>query len=313
MAENLNPDAPGCLFTMDLEGLEKFVSEKEGALNVIEQLRGGVKGRWTYDQIRNFVFALIKPERNRVFQTYKIPAISTQIATEPVAFTVFRARRLESSGEWFKSTNDLGSRAEAETIHFGRCHKPGAPVFYGSLFSETVLSEIEVELGDQIVISEFQIEQDIVALPVGELDYFRRSKQTYLGAEIEESSKPFEDALEAIDSNVIPLLVDAFLADEFIAPAKSNTDYKITSAFADIVFNEFKENAEVEAIVFPSVAFRGGVNFAIRPETEKKKMKLIDAQIVEITEALGYGIFGHRKLGKLKSIANGQLEWQKID
>lgn len=212
-----------------------------------------------------------------------------------------------------QKTDDLGSRTAAETKDFGRCHKPGAPVFYGSLFSETVLSEIEVELGDQVVISEFQIEQDIVALPVGELDYFRRGRQTYLGAKIDESSKPFEDALEAIDRNVVPLLIDAFLADEFIAPARSNTDYKITSAFSDIIFNEFVENAKVEAVVYPSVAFRGGVNFAIRPETEKEKMKLIGAQIIEISEALGYGIFGYRKLGKLESITNGQLGWQKID
>lgn len=306
-------DNSGCVHTVDLMGLSQFVSEKEGALNVIEQLRGGVKGRWTFEQVRNFVFALITPEENRIYQTYKIPALSTKIATVPVAFTVFRARRLVSAEKWFKRANELGSPTVAEAKKFSRCHKPSDPVFYGSLFLETVLSEIEVELGDHVVISEFQFQQDIVALPVGELDYFRRTKQTYLGAKTEESSKPFEKALEAIDRNIVPLLIDAFLAEEFIKPAVNDTDYKITSAFSDIIFNEFGINHEIDAIVYPSVAFRGGVNFAVRPESERKKMKLINAQVVEITEALGYGIFGRKELGKLKSIANGQLEWQKID
>ncbi len=302
-----------CVHTVDLLGLSQFVLEKEGALNIIEQLRGGVKARWKYQQVRNFVNALIKPQINRVYQTYSISALSTQVASEPVAFSVFRARRLDQRDKWFENVDDLGSRKTVDKS--GRCHQPGAPVFYGSLFSETALSEIEVELGEQIVISEFQLQQgqEIIVMPVGELDYFWRTKRTYLGEEIEGSSKPFEDVLDTINSNVVPLLIDAFLAAEFIAPARCQADYKITSAFSDIIFNEFGINHEIDAIVYPSVAFRGGVNFAVRPESERKKMKLIDAQVVEITEALGYGIFGFKKMGKLKSIANGQLEWQKID
>jgi len=301
----------GFVHAVDREGLSDFVSEKEGALNVIEQLRGGVKGRWKYGQIRDFVFALISHERNRIYQTYEIPALSKQVAPEPVPFTVFRARRLKSPGEWFKSADDLGSPIPEKTDKFGRCHQPGAPVFYGSLLAETVLSEIDAELEDHVVISEFQIEQDITVIPVGEFDYFWRTRQTYLGAENEASSKPFEEALKTIDDNVVPLIVDAFLADEFIEPARNHTDYKITSAFSDIIFNEFGKRYEIDAIVYPSVAFRGGVNFAFRPDSEKRKMKLIDAKIVEITEAVGLGIFGHRKLGKLKSVVDGQIEWEK--
>lgn len=296
-------DTQGCLHTVDSEGLSNFVSEKEGALNVIEQLRGGVKSRWTYALIRKLIMALIQQPKNRVYQTYKIPAASD--------FTVYRARRLDSPDEWYACETDLGSPPADKTKKYGRCHQPEAPMFYSSLYADTALSEIDVELGDRIVISEFKIEQDIIAMPVGELDYYRRTKSTYLGNAVKDVAKPFDDALAAPNA-VIAALIDAFLADEFIKPATSNTDYKITSAFSDIVLNEFEQNHKVDAIVYPSVAFRGGLNFAIQPESLKLKMKLISAEIIEITDVIGYGIFGRQQLGILKSVIDGQLNWTVI-
>lgn len=297
----MNKDALGCLFTMDIDGLQKFVSEKEGALNVIEQLRGGANSRWPYVQVRDVIMALIKQPKHRVYQTYAIPGGE---------FTVHRARRLRDHEEWFLREKDLGSPPPDKTINPGRCHRPNYPLCYCSLNPEIALSELNAELGDCVVIAEFRFEQNIIAIPVGELDYYRRTGETYLGSAIEGTTKPFDDRL-AEPNAVIPTLIDAFLADEFIKPATTNTDYKITSAFSDIILNELEPNHKVDAIVYPSVAFRGGLNFAIQPESLKLKMKLIDAVVIEITDVIGYGIFGRQQLGKLKSVTDGCLDWIK--
>ncbi|HEU0219308.1 MAG TPA: RES domain-containing protein [Gallionella sp.] len=299
----MNQDVPGYLFTMDIEGLQKFVSEKEGALNIIEQLRGGAKNRWPYAQVRDVIMALIKQPKHRVYQTYAIPGGE---------FTVSRARRLLNHRGWFLREEDLGPPPPDKMIDPGRCHQPNRPLCYCSLHPEIALSELNPEMGERFVIAEFRFEQNIIAMPVGELDYYRRTGETYLGSAIEGATKPFDDTL--VEPNaVIPVLIDAFLADEFIKPAITDTDYKITSAFSDIILNEFGPTHKVDALVYPSVAFRGGLNFAIQPESLKLKMKLIDAEVIEITDVVGYGIFGRKQLGKLKSITDGRLDWNQME
>ncbi|MBA3755095.1 MAG: hypothetical protein H0X02_02185 [Nitrosomonas sp.] len=107
-------------------------------------------------------------------------------------------------------------------------------------------------------------------------------------------------------------MIDAFLADEFIKPAITDADYKITSAFSNIILNESEESDQIDAIIYPSVVFRGGLNFAIKPKSLKNKIKLINAEIIEITDVIGYGIFDYRPLGKLKSVNHGLLEWTVV-
>ena len=99
MANHTKSDTSGYVFTMDSEGLQKFVSEKEGALSFIEQLRGGAKSRWPYAQVRGVILALIKEPEHRVYQAYEIPGGE---------YTVLRARRLPEDGKWILREEDLG-------------------------------------------------------------------------------------------------------------------------------------------------------------------------------------------------------------
>ena len=107
-------------------------------------------------------------------------------------------------------------------------------------------------------------------------------------------------------------LFDAFLADEFIRPAVNLTDYKVTCAISDILFNCDLGLGKIDAILYPSVVFREGTNFAVRSELFKSRMKPVpeQTQIVEITEAFGYGIYSWRILTTLKTIsADGTITW----
>ena len=94
----------------------------------------------------------------------------------------------------------------------------------------------------------------------------------------------------------------------------TQTDYKITSAIADVLFNcDLKLQGKIDGIVYPSVAFREGTNFAVRSEVFKSKMEPVPAEtrIVEITDVFGYGIYAWQVLATLKSVnPDESLSWE---
>ncbi|MEO8341430.1 MAG: RES domain-containing protein [Nitrospirota bacterium] len=191
-------------------------------LSIIEQLGGEAKNRLSYARIREIMSAWAK---YGVYQIYSIPE----------ELSIHRARRLENK-KWFEFADDLGPPAPEKTIAYGRCHKPQHPLCYCSLYEDTALAEVNAEFGEQYVISTFTMPKDIRLIPVGELDYYRRTGRTYIGHETQQSAEPHKKALGEEDG-VVAALIDAFLADEFIKQATTQTDYKITSALSDVLLN----------------------------------------------------------------------------
>lgn len=273
----------------------------EGVREIIERLRGGATSRLSYDQIRGFISVLA---RHGMYQTYKIPN----------DLSIQRARWMKDK-KWFVSEEDLGPPPPEATIDYGRCHQPNRPLCYCSLNGDTALAEITAELGERYVISTYIMPKGTVIVPVGELDYVRRTGQTYIGHGNPDAANPYLDVLETEDG-IVPALIDAFLADEFSKPATTWTDYKVTSAFSDVLLNgDLKPRSQIDAIIYPSVRFREGKNFAILPEVHKSKMQLVvtETKIIEITDVLGYGIFGHRTLDTLRSTGTDRrLIWEKV-
>lgn len=241
--------------------------------------------------------------RHGVYQSYRIPS----------ELPIHRVRPLESQGKWFRSRSDLGPPPSDKTLVYGRCHQPKRPVGYWALYEDTALAEVRAELGQQYLISTFTMPTGSLLLPVGELDYFRRTGRTYLGEAVERSAKIYKEVLDREDWTLFALF-DAFLADEFIRPAVTQTDYRVTSAVADVLFNsDLKLPEPIDAVVYPSVAFREGTNFAVRPEAFNSKMKLVEAKTknIEITDVFGYGIFAWKVVSALKSINfDGSLSWE---
>lgn len=278
---------------------------KEGALDIIEQLRGGAKDRLRYELIHLSVGMLIKVSaRQGVYQPY---CMQNELP-------IVRARPLEKPGEWFQSIDDLGPLPLHKAIKYARCHRPGRSLGYCSICTDTALAEVRAELGQQYAISTFSMPTGTMVLPVGELDYFRRTGRTYLGEAVERSAKIYEEVLDREDWALIALF-DAFLADEFIKPAETQTDYKVTSAMAEVLFHGgVPFSKPIDAIIYPSVAFREGTNLAIRSEFFRAEMKLIEAEtkIIEVTDVYGYGIYENRVLAKLRSVSeDGSLRWDE--
>lgn len=143
--------------------------------------------------------------------------------------------------------------------------------------------------------------------PIGEIDYCRRWERSYFGE---------KKSYEIINTNLLnnlndqnslrAALVDAFFASCFSDAAICDKDYKITSAIADVIL----EPNELDGIAYPSVAHRGGLNFAIKPAAFKAKMRVKSCSLVEITDDLGYGIYGRKLVKHTEKInSNGGIFW----
>jgi hypothetical protein len=89
--------------------------------------------------------------------------------------------------------------------------------------------------------------------------------------------------------------------------------YFLTSALADILFSASPSWAPPEALFYPSVVFRGGVNFAIAPQAYASRVSLMaeKTKIVRITDVLGYGLYRYETLARLESCEQDALEWKE--
>jgi len=48
-----------------------------------------------------------------------------------------------------------------------------------------------------------------------------------------------------------------------------------------LVLNESEGSDQIDALIYPSVVFCGGLNFAIKPDSLKNKVELIDAEVID--------------------------------
>ena len=65
-----------------------------------------------------------------------------------------------------------------------------------------------------------------------------------------------------------------------------------------------------DGFVYPSVAHRGGLNFANRPERFDATMEWEGFVAVEITDSLGFGLYGTRKYAEATVVDDkGEIAW----
>ncbi len=286
---------------MDSKGLEEFMSSTDWLMQVIEQLRGGGGTRLSIEEIDGYMEALTK-RAGKIYQTYSIPQ----------ELTVHRAIRL-STQENPKSLVDLGPPPREKVARHGRCHQPKEPVCYCSLYEDTALAELDAQAGEYFSISTFCI-GDSVLMPIGEFDYYRRTGQTRLGQKTSSTKNAYENFIENESKQQVihSQVIDAFVAEAFIKHASTDADYKITSTFCKILRDEFPD--KIDAFLYPSVAFREGLNFAFSLKAYNKKLKLREneTRIIKITNAIGFGIYEYEDIYILHRVnPNNALEWNK--
>lgn len=298
----------GQVYELIPNNLIDFASSLDGLRNLIEGLRGGMKFHYGFDEIRIHVDAMVRACCGNCYGSYAIPA--------PFAFV--RARRHDDPGQLYREACDLGAPRREDIKKFGRCNVPNQPVLYCSLYPETALSELDAQREEVFTLASYAVqpEKKIYACHVGEIDYYRRTYETYFGRRNEGNTRRLQ-ALETAAQWDSQCLLDAFLAEEFISPAKSQADYRVTSAFCDLLWKA--NGSDLDAIMYPSVAFREGKNFALHVKAAENKLELLSMEsrhengevtrVVRVDDVLGYGIYRVTEIARLHSIYEGNLKW----
>lgn len=236
-------------------------------------------------------------------------------------WTVYRGRETNNA-QFFSNVRDLSYRQAEHIKDYGRCHNPitsTKSIFYCANNVLTVLSEISPDIGEYVhVVEAKQKAAETVWLTmIGGLDYYRR--YGHPNPLFDDEKKEVKNAYQDFEKNFKPdsdadlkqIVVDAFLSEVFISPAHRQRDYKITSAMADMIFSN-KDHAH-DALAYPSVAHRGGMNFAILADRFADKMTITKCEVLEITGYLGFGMYLCRSCGKSNAIANdGEIDWEKL-
>lgn len=265
------------------------------AVEIIEVLSGGGERRLPWEEIKENVRLLFD--------------VLLGFRADMQDIGVFVRGRQLYGDTVYSNINELTLRRPEAITSFGRCHRPSQPVLYASLNPETVCSELGLHTGDRVelIYLEKLPDETFNAMIVGEFDHVRRYGTTSF------SSAPLKADIEGRLATVNKLerlridLADAFIADRFRAPAKNPYEYKITSAFSSLILDDM----DLDGIVYPSVGHLGGWNFAIKAAAFKKKFRVTQAQVCEIYDALGFGMFEPRVTGISDSIRDdGTIEWK---
>lgn len=272
----------------------------EEHLQLIERLRGGAAARLGYEEVRPHLVELVK----RAAPAY-------WVHSPPRVLTVHRSRPLQQAENWQEFTaRDLGPPPPEKVKSYARCNRPGQSLLYCSLEENIALAEMRAARGQVHLLTKYVLDRKIRLLPIGELDFFRRTGGlTYLGDSHSRIGRLYEGMVDEEDV----AFIDAFFADEFMREASTDAVYFLTSALADILLSPEESSPPPEALFYPSVVFRGGVNFAITPQAYEKRVNLLahDTKIVRITEVLGYGLYRYEVLASLESCDKERLSWKQ--
>lgn len=233
----------------------------------------------------------------------------------PLEWGTFRGR-IKNGIKLFDNISQLSCRRPDDIRDYGRCHRPSISVYYGANNLDTVLAELTPEIGDlvHVAVARPKAIDDVVLTAVGEIDHVRRNNRALIGND--DTLAIIRKLLDSIcsEADLKTVFLDAFMADLFLAPANHASDYKATSALSDIIFSASNDGKPtLDGFAYPSVAHRGGMNFAVQGAAFLTKMAVTQCMAFEIIDYLGYGIYGRKQYAKSKSIASdGAIEWERL-
>lgn len=201
---------------------------------------------------------------------------------------------------------------------YGRCHIPGSPVFYGAFDEATILAEIAPERDSVVYILECVPRNGMLfrTALIGEIDHVRR----YGKSSILPDSHPAVIAIKEwvgkaeSEQDYVRLVTDAFFADLFSRRAVTQNDYKATSALAGLFLGlDVDHPGSCEAIYYPSIANRGGMNLVLTRRCYEEKVVPISCRAVHVSAYFGYGIYKTRVIAKSSTFGeNGEIKWAGV-
>lgn len=282
------------------------------ALAIIDRL--GPEGccRYEWNKIRHLLCKLIGTKHLVFIDTPRYPMIRGR----SVRIQNPGSYELGQPGQLLTNIKEIGIRSPESTSDFGRCHIPGAPVFYAAFNEDTVLNEIKPAIGDLVYLlyCEPVSGAQFKSVTVGEIDHVRRFGTGSIFGETSPIVRDIKHWLSQVSSedHYVRIVVDSFLADFIRRPCSSQQDYRSISALAGVLLSlKVDYDGFAEAFYYPSVAHRGGINIALSHECYRTKVRPISCKVVYVLNCFGYGVFKTRVVSESIDIDNeGNITWQ---
>lgn len=223
---------------------------------------------------------------------------------------------LPDSNIWWRGRRPkiLGGHSNvAELIYpaisdkYGRAHVPGQQMLYASRNPTTVFSELNLKTNEQVQLIAIRVKRErlVRAEIVGEWEYNLNAGLSLLGADV--SLKTFKQLATTLPPKVFycALVCDAFFADMFSQRISEDKPehYRATAFVAKHLLEQS------DALMFPSVQKRGGLNIAVPAATFDASFEVLFSEVCSVFN-LGYGVYAARPMRKSSGIdASGVIAW----
>lgn len=191
----------------------------------------------------------------------------------------------------------------------GRLNESGHPVLYTSISQFAVLEEIGARAGEfvHVVAYPFKPESRLKCCVVGEITQVNRWGRALLSEEI---GREINRILNGMNFDVGRSFVftDSLMASILRDPLASDHDYLRSRILARLLFAKIQDS---EAIIYPSVAHEGAMNFAIQPAAAQAKLFIGSTFVTHIRKKYDYGIYDYEVVRKAKGHQpNGDIVWE---
>jgi hypothetical protein len=174
-----------------------------------------------------------------------------------------------------------------EKARMQRFNKDFEAVIYTSSIPEATFAECRLKDGDFFHVIQYRVQPspDLQLLHIGGFDALRRkdSSDVIFGRQLESVAEKIAALRD--DVKMAVSLVDSFLFDRL--SRKDETEYLVTSAIS----KEFMAAPGCAGLVFPSVAYRGAVNFVFKPEAYDNFIRPTSVRVGRVARCLGYGAY----------------------
>lgn len=263
---------------------KKPLEYRNEVMSIVSQLLDYISGtnQITIDQLSKLI--------------QRLTAFTTGIAIPiDIGVSISRAVKYnEKNGDYYDDASRLSyiPKELSHLVSLQRMNEANNPMFYGCLDDHansigTALSEIDARTDDKINMLFSKITQELMVIPIGVFDYFRRGAQHPF---------PLHDDFEKMylfykkytnpHAMIALHLCDAFLTDVLTREGNERL-YTVTSLIA----KDFLIDKRLDGLIYPSVKFSGHPNIVIKPSSVDLKLEYTNTSVLYVKQKYEYGIY----------------------
>lgn len=268
----------------------KEQQNQQNYVDWIERLNGGAVRRIEWEKLRGLFDAI----------TEECPFVLMPIDSS----SKFARARVMEHGRRPSYISEIGPIPSEKCKDFGRCHRPGHPVLYAGIGTELVLAEVGAQPGDTVALLHMRPKRRLLCVRAGALNLWRRTSGHCL---MDESIKAEISRHYADARNITAFLLDGFIADQLSRQGNSDV-YKLTSAYVTAILESHRG---IAGVIYGSADFPGGTCIALKDEVFDKAIEPTEAQLIQVTSYLGYGVYDFNELARTDKFDDGSIVWDR--